>query len=113
MTVWCTSCGLPAERTVTAYGVRNACCGLWSWGDKPLADEATHKARRAAHDAFDPLWRDGHMTRDEAYAALRWATGLNEKNCHMARMPRDRALRVIPAVARIWAELGERNEVAA
>lgn len=105
MTIFCVQCGLPAAKTITVYGVRHDCCGQWSWGDKPLANEATHRARQRAHDAFDALWRDGHMSRAEAYAALRWATGLNEKNCHMAKMSKERCERVIVAVDKIWAVL--------
>jgi hypothetical protein len=88
--------------TVTKWGVRNDCCGLWSWGEKPLVDAATHEARKAAHEAFDPLWKDGHMSRAQAYAELRRVTGLNEKNCHMSRMDKGRAERVIPAVQQIF-----------
>jgi hypothetical protein len=105
VTVFCTECGLPAAKSITAYGVRNECCGQWSWGDKPLADAATHDARQRAHDAFDPLWRDGHMSRAEAYQALQWATGLSEKNCHMSKMSKERCQRVIVAVDKIWATL--------
>jgi hypothetical protein len=85
--------------------MRNECCDLWSWGDKPLVDRETHEARKAAHDAFDPLWKTGTMTRAEAYAALRRVTGLSEKNCHMAKMSAKRASYIPAAVARIWEEL--------
>lgn len=78
---------------------------MWSWGDKPLVDAETHEARQKAHEAFDPLWKTGRMTRNEAYSALQWATGLSEKNCHMARMDAERAKRVPAAVEKIIAVL--------
>lgn len=37
----------------------------------PWADEETCHARIEAHVAFDPIWREGHMSRTEAY---RWIT---------------------------------------
>lgn len=106
MIIRCPNCGLPARRIATQYGVRNECCGMWSWGDKPLVDADTHEARKAAHEAFDPLWRSGAMTRAEAYAALRAETGLSEKNCHMARMSAARARRAADAAIAIRSRLG-------
>ena len=35
---------------MTRFGPRDDCCGLWSWGGAPLADAATHAARKAALD---------------------------------------------------------------
>lgn len=99
----CPACGLMPVRTVTRYGTRNDCCGLWSWDDKPLVDRETHDARRAAHEAFDPLWHSGSLSRREAYAALAWALGgMKEKKCHMARMKKETAMRVPDAVKKIW-----------
>lgn len=33
-------------------------------------DKATREARQRAHQAFDPLWRNGWMERDTAYLLL-------------------------------------------
>lgn len=41
------------------------------------------RARMAAHDAFDPLWKEGHMTRSEAYAWLAEKLGIRKSDCHM------------------------------
>ncbi|MFC3206851.1 zinc-finger-containing protein [Aquamicrobium soli] len=92
-------------RTVTKWGDRNDCCGLWSWGDKQLVDAETHEARKAAHDAFDPLWQSGRISRSEAYRELRRALQISEKSCHMARMKKELALQVPSAVERIKARL--------
>ncbi len=90
-----------AKRSQTRFGVRDDCCGLWSWGGKPLTDGDTHTARREAHDAFDNLWRDGRMSRGEAYRLLQGALGLTAEDCHMARMPLEQARRVPQAVQQI------------
>jgi len=110
MIIRCPLCGQNAARQQTQYGVRNDCCGLWSWGDKPLVDRETHEARKAAHAAFDPLWKGGTMTRAAAYEALRAVTGLNAKNCHMAKMSKERAARVPAAVAKILEQLGATSQ---
>lgn len=41
--------------------------------EKPLgimADKDTRKWRKAAHEAFDPVWKSGDMTRNQAYKIL-------------------------------------------
>lgn len=70
MTVICPKCGNPAVPTQTQYGLRHDCCGMWSWGGKPLADEETHDARKAAHAAFDLLWKSRGWRRSDAYESL-------------------------------------------
>lgn len=82
------------------------CCGLWAWGDHPLVDEATHIARKRAHQAFDPLWKDGHMSRTEAYYVLREMMGLSEKECHMKVMDCKTARSVVFYVNQIKHDLG-------
>lgn len=99
----CPVCGERAVRSETRFGLRHDCCGLWSWGNKPLADAETHRARSEAHSVFDALWKSGHMSRGEAYQALSWATGWPEADCHMMHMPKERAALVPAAVRRIWA----------
>lgn len=96
----CPSCKDPAETTNTKYGRRDDCsnCELWSWGGKPLSDRETHNARKAAHAAFDKLWKGGDMTRSDAYALLAPELGLTTRECHMATMDKATALRV-PAAA--------------
>lgn len=97
----CPRCGGTPERSVTRWGIRDKCCGLWSWGGKPLADGETHEARRAAHAAFDTLWKPRRMTRGRAYRLLQAELGLSAQECHMATMDAETALRVPAAVERI------------
>jgi hypothetical protein len=102
----CPTCGEEAMEQQTRYGIRHVCCGLHSWGGKPLASPATHEARRAAHDAFDTLWMFGKMKRSRAYALLVEELDIPAKECHMALMDEETARRVPPAVERIKAQRG-------
>lgn len=105
----CPVCGQPAQATTTRYGKRHACCGLWSWGGKPLTDGATHAARITAHDVFDALWRGPTKVtrRSHAYKLLRCELDIEEDECHMAQMDLATASRVPAAVERIRARLGQ------
>ena len=97
----CPRCGGFAVAVETVYGIRHSCCDLWSWGGKPLADEETHRARQAAHAAFDPIWKTGMMPRAEAYRRLAAAMGIPPEKCHMAQMDKTTARRVPQVVARL------------
>lgn len=50
----CPRCGRQADETVTRYGIRSECCGLWSWNRQPLVDAKTHEARKS----LAPLLRE-------------------------------------------------------
>lgn len=94
----CPKCGRRAYTAKTSYGPRHACCGLWSWDGAPLVDAATHEARKAAHAAFDRLWKDGILSRSQAYRELAKALGLKPEDCHMKLMDAQTAGRV-PGIA--------------
>lgn len=51
-----------------------------------LANARTRRLRQQAHQAFDPVWQKGRMSRSQAYAWLRNALGLTSGQCHMAWM---------------------------
>lgn len=48
-----------------------------------LAGAKTRRARSAAHRAFDPLWLDGRMEREEAYAVLAAVLRIPVEECHI------------------------------
>lgn len=48
-----------------------------------LADYELRFWKKKAHDAFDPLWRNKHMSRSKAYAWLANAMGIPVKDCHV------------------------------
>ena len=102
----CPTCGQPARLTITKHGDRHDCCGLWSWGGKPLADYATHLARRCAHNAFDPLWRRYRVPRGKAYKMLAEELGLTQEECHMSIMTAEQASRVPPVIVKLKQRLG-------
>lgn len=108
MTVQCPRCGSKATVVQTKYGPKHECCGLWSWHGKPLADKATHDARKAAHAAFDTLWKQGTYTRAGAYKALAAALGLGADECHISRMSEAEALRVVALVPELAAKVPKR-----
>ena len=100
MGVKCPSCGSYATVTETRYGLRNDCCGLWSWGDKPLVDAETHQARKNAHLYFDELWEYYGFTRSSAYKLL--AKYLPEgSETHMSNMSKQECAMVPEAVEKI------------
>jgi hypothetical protein len=83
----CPTCGAIPAVTITHYGPRRECCGLWSWGeDAPLVSAETHAVRIKAHVAFDRLWKSGQMSRSKAYKELAKAMGLHKRDCHMKLM---------------------------
>jgi hypothetical protein len=64
-----------------------------------LANEELRLARRSAHAAFDPLWKDGEMTREAAYEWLAHAMRMPRMNCHIGAMDAEECQRVRLAVA--------------
>lgn len=96
--ILCPKCGLKPVHTMTRFGPRLDHCGLWAWGYHPLADRETHEARKAAHAAFDPIWKSGKAGRGRAYKLLAEAMGLSRDDCHMKLMTAEQARRV-PEIA--------------
>jgi len=60
-----------------------------------LANAELRKAKKDAHDAFDPLWRLGGFSRDEAYLTLARAMQLDPKDCHIGMFDMDQCKKVI------------------
>lgn len=90
----CPKCGQAAAQEQTRFGVRSACCDLWSWKGAPLVCAKTHQARQDAHRAFDRLWKDGHMTRSAAYRWLSKTLEIPPERCHIRMMDASTALDV-------------------
>jgi ssDNA-binding Zn-finger/Zn-ribbon topoisomerase 1 len=65
---------------------------------KPLgvpANEETKKARIAAHNAFDQLWKSGKMKRKDAYKWLSKALEMKIEKCHIGAFDAETCERVI------------------
>lgn len=99
----CPQCHQRASETHTRYGIRNQCdaCELWSWDRYPLVDADTHAARKAAHEAFDSLWKDGILSRTQAYKQVSKALEIDSRDCHMKLMDKVLASQVPAAVEKI------------
>jgi len=89
----CPRCGELSKRTDTRYGVLHTCCDLRSWNFKPLQTQACLDARNMAHAAFDPIWQNDMMARNEAYAWLADELGIPRRQTHMALMDEATAIR--------------------
>lgn len=48
-----------------------------------LANAELRRARTAAHAAFDPLWKDGEISRTRAYRWLATQLGMDAETCHI------------------------------
>lgn len=48
-----------------------------------LANAQLRRAKQSAHAAFDPLWKEGGMTRIQAYQWLASGLRITEDHCHI------------------------------
>ena len=60
-----------------------------------LADKALRKKRHDAHVALDSLWKNGVMSRKEAYRLLQLSMGLPAEEAHIAKFSAARCDEVI------------------
>jgi hypothetical protein len=74
-----------------------------------LADAKLRQARRAAHAAFDPIWKRGLMARAEAYWWLGRRLGLSESETHVALFDVGQCLAVVEVCAEYLANRGFKN----
>ena len=107
--VVCNYCDAPAELVsgMEIYPHRSDLIGLKFWrcqpcgayvgchkqnkkydlkGDEPLgrlANAELRKAKSRVHLAFDPKWKDGSLTRQEAYAWLAGRLKIDHEDCHI------------------------------
>ncbi|MDO4549515.1 MAG: zinc-finger-containing protein [Clostridia bacterium] len=110
MIVWCDYCGKRAEFVDSSivygrsYGMIYCCreCGAWvgvhKGTDKPLgrlANLELRELKKAAHNAFDPIWKHGQMTRRQAYACLSEQIGLVPADTHIGMFDVDRCKQTI------------------
>jgi zinc-finger-containing domain len=59
-----------------------------------LADEKLRKAKIAAHDSFDRIWKSGRLTRTEAYKWLAEKLKIPVEECHIGMFDLDTCQRV-------------------
>lgn len=111
--VKCQYCGNPAELHdgLSVYPDRKDLEGrkLWiCWAcdawvgchrgtDKPfgeLANEEFRHARKAAHEAFDPIWKEERLSKSDAYAWLACELGVEPDRCQIGLMSLDECRQV-------------------
>lgn len=66
-----------------------------------LADPALRRKRIQAHYAFDRLWKEGPLTKKQAYRWLQSALGLPEDQAHIACFSRYQCDRVIAMCSQV------------
>lgn len=67
---------------------------------KRPAEKQLAARRIMAHQAFDPIWQSGEMTRAEAYAWLADEMMMPREKCHMEQMSVEQCDRVIEICTR-------------
>lgn len=60
-----------------------------------LADSELRAAKIQAHNAFDPLWRSGQMTRGEAYGWLARKLEIDKSSCHIGMFSVEECKKVV------------------
>lgn len=69
------------------------------------------KARTRAHEAFDPLWQNGGMSRNGAYRWLAERLGMTREECHMSKFDEPTCRRVVEAcLQHYWAAPLEKTD---
>lgn len=60
-----------------------------------LANAELRRLKQAAHAAFDPLWREGDMKREQAYKWLAGELKIERKDCHIGMMDEETCKKVV------------------
>lgn len=66
-----------------------------------LADTKLRLLRSDVHAVFDPIWKSGQMTRNEAYAQLAKELGIASQNCHIGMFDIDTCRSALLAAKKI------------
>lgn len=112
----CPYCGMPTEKATGKliyphrrdlqdmhYWLCNPCdayvgCHRGTW--KPfgrIANSELRRAKVAAHNAFDPLWKTGRMSRSQCYRWLAEQLGISKSQCHIGLFDVAMCVRVVNA----------------
>ena len=63
-----------------------------------LANEELRKLKKEVHDAFDPIWRNGRMSRSQAYKWLSGALNIPAAETHVGMFSPDRCREALEVV---------------
>lgn len=81
-----------------ACGAFVGCHGLTTQALGRPGGPKTRNARKAAHAAFDPLWKGKRLGRSDAYKRLADALGIRAGHCHISWFNAEQCAQVIAAV---------------
>jgi len=82
----------------TGFPACKATHGAHQDSGEPLgipADRETKDLRIAAHDAFDPMWQNGKLGRNEAYEWLAEMLEIPFSECHIGMFDKEMCQKVI------------------
>lgn len=106
----CPDCGVPLVSTHTRFGRRWSCpqdgCTVVWWG-KPRtrpANAETRKMRHQCHVGFDPIWRSGYCTRNQAYQRLADFMGLSTEKAHFGLFTESQCEKAMDLISAMRAE---------
>lgn len=60
-----------------------------------LATQPTLDARKAAHAAFDPIWKERDISRRQAYSWLAIELGIDREDCHISWFDKETCEQVV------------------
>ena len=60
-----------------------------------MANGELRKAKQEVHRYFDPLWKQGNMSRGDAYAWLAKQLDIRRRECHIGHFDLDRCKQVV------------------
>lgn len=105
----CPSCGKPPTKEETPWGHKFSCrdCDLWAWNCTALVSRATHSARKGAHAVFDRIWREGRMSRSQAYKELSEHLSLPREKTHIKLFNESMAIKTMDFARSV---LGENHD---
>ncbi len=97
----------PDLRQMIFYDCRpcDAYVGCHKNSDKPLgrlANRELRKAKSEAHLVFDPLWKEGHMNRTDAYKWLANGLSIHRDTCHIGMFDLEQCAKVVALVSQYW-----------
>lgn len=67
-----------------------------------LANKELRALKHQAHEAFDPIWKEGHLPRTAAYEVLSAAFGLPTEQTHIGMFDEDMCRKVIELSSTIY-----------
>lgn len=71
-----------------------------------LANEQLRILKRKCHDAFDPIWQQGKMKRNDVYILLAERMGIPKEQCHFGMFDVEQCKEALKAINSIKIEKG-------